>query len=79
MLRDVIASGIAPVTRLETIFRQAQGSQIITNAHRINQGKMPDFEAGTFVLDVKRDPSRRGKGKKRKGWKEDARKQRRRR
>jgi exodeoxyribonuclease V alpha subunit len=28
---------------LDTIFRQAQGSQIITNAHRINQGRMPDF------------------------------------
>jgi exodeoxyribonuclease V alpha subunit len=43
VLRDVIASGIAPVTRLNTIFRQAAGSQIITNAHRINQGQMPIF------------------------------------
>ena len=43
VLRDVIASGIAPVTRLETIFRQAEGSHIITNAHRINRGKMPVF------------------------------------
>jgi putative RNA 2'-phosphotransferase len=39
-----------------------------------------DFEAGTFVLDLDRDPdrSRRAKGKKRKGWKEEARKTRRR-
>lgn len=35
--------------------------------------KAPDFEAGTFVLDVKRGPSRPAKGKKRRGWKEDAR------
>jgi exodeoxyribonuclease V alpha subunit len=41
VLRDVIASGIAPVTRLNVIFRQAAGSHIITNAHRINQGQMP--------------------------------------
>ena len=46
VLRDVIASGIAPVTRLSYIFRQESGSQIITNAHRINQGKMPAFQAG---------------------------------
>jgi exodeoxyribonuclease V alpha subunit len=48
VLRDVIASEIAPVTRLSVIFRQAAGSQIITNAHRINQGQMPAFgEPGT--------------------------------
>ena len=52
MLRDLIASEIAPVTRLTTIFRQAAGSQIITNAHRINQGQLPIFskEAGDFYL-----------------------------
>ncbi len=39
----------------------------------------PNFEAGTFVLDLDRDPdrSRRAKGRKRKGWKEEARKSRR--
>jgi exodeoxyribonuclease V alpha subunit len=41
VLRDLIASDLAPVTRLSLIFRQASGSQIITNAHRINQGQMP--------------------------------------
>ena len=46
VLRDVIASGIAPVTRLSYIFRQESGSQIITNAHRINQGQMPVFQSG---------------------------------
>lgn len=43
VLRDVINSGIAPVTRLGFIFRQESGSQIISNAHRINQGSMPIF------------------------------------
>ncbi len=52
VLRDVIASDIAPVTRLSVIFRQAAGSHIITNAHRINQGQMPLFpkEAADFFL-----------------------------
>lgn len=43
VLRDVIASGVAPVTRLTTIFRQAAESYIISNAHRINQGQFPEF------------------------------------
>jgi len=43
VLRSMITSGIVPVTRLMTIFRQAAGSQIITNAHRINQGSLPIF------------------------------------
>jgi len=43
VLRDVIASKVAPVTRLSVIFRQAANSHIITNAHRINQGQMPIF------------------------------------
>jgi exodeoxyribonuclease V alpha subunit len=52
VLRDLIASGLLPVTRLTTIFRQAAGSQIIRNAHRINQGQMPEFskEDGDFFL-----------------------------
>jgi exodeoxyribonuclease V alpha subunit len=43
ILHDIIASDIAPVTRLSVIFRQAAGSDIISNAHRINQGLMPHF------------------------------------
>ncbi|MBI3159893.1 MAG: ATP-dependent RecD-like DNA helicase [Chloroflexi bacterium] len=43
VLRDLIKSGRFPVTRLSTIFRQAAGSHIIINAHRINQGQAPDF------------------------------------
>ncbi len=41
VLRDVIRSGAAHVTRLEVIFRQAETSHIITNAHRINRGEPP--------------------------------------
>ncbi len=43
VLRDVIDSAIAAVTRLSVIFRQAQHSLIVTNAHRINRGEMPIF------------------------------------
>lgn len=52
VLRDIIASGAVPVTRLNTIFRQAAGSLIISNAHRINRGQMPLFldEAEDFFL-----------------------------
>lgn len=46
VLRDLIHSGVAPVTRLNTIFRQAADSKIITNAHLINQGKFPEFSKG---------------------------------
>jgi exodeoxyribonuclease V alpha subunit len=46
VLRDLIASDVAPVTRLTTIFRQAANSKIITNAHLINQGKFPVFSQG---------------------------------
>jgi len=41
VLRDVIDSGIAHVTRLETIFRQSEDSLIVLNAHRVNSGDMP--------------------------------------
>ncbi len=43
VLRDIIASEVAPVTRLEVIFRQAADSTIITNAHRVNRGDLPTF------------------------------------
>ncbi len=43
VLRDVIASGLAHVTRLEAIFRQSSDSHVALNAHRINHGEMPDL------------------------------------
>ena len=43
VLRDLIESGVVPVVRLTEVFRQAAHSRIITNAHRINQGLMPEL------------------------------------
>ena len=43
VLADIIASGTVPVVRLTEVFRQAAQSRIITNAHRINQGIIPDL------------------------------------
>lgn len=43
VLRDLIKSGEIPTVTLDTIYRQAAGSYIIVNAHRINQGEMPIF------------------------------------
>jgi exodeoxyribonuclease V alpha subunit len=42
VLRHVIESKIVPVVRLTEVFRQAVSSRIITNAHRINGGRMPE-------------------------------------
>ena len=46
VLRDIIDSGCVPVVRLTRIFRQAQTSRIIMNAHRINRGEFPDIRNG---------------------------------
>lgn len=60
VLRDVIASGAAACVRLQHIFRQAAQSLIVTNAHRINEGRPPvappkDTAADFFVVE-RRDP-----------------------
>lgn len=55
VLSDIIASGQVPVTRLTEVFRQAAGSLIIRNAHRINRGMMPEPgrpDDDFFFLDV---------------------------
>lgn len=56
VLKDVITSGIVEVVELNEIFRQAQTSRIITNAHAINRGEMPyvqnDREADFFFLEA---------------------------
>jgi exodeoxyribonuclease V alpha subunit len=48
VLKDIIASGRIPVTRLQTIFRQEQGSLISLNASRINKGEflelLPEYD-----------------------------------
>jgi exodeoxyribonuclease V alpha subunit len=43
VLRDFIASGIIQVATLTEIYRQAESSQIIRNAHRMNRGEMIEF------------------------------------
>jgi exodeoxyribonuclease V alpha subunit len=53
VLADIIASGAVPVVRLTEVFRQAAESRIIVNAHRINNGLMPDLapaESGDFYF-----------------------------
>ncbi len=42
-LNDMIRSGRFAVTKLTRIYRQAEGSRIITNAHAVNRGEMPDL------------------------------------
>lgn len=44
VLHDMIASGTIPVISLTEIFRQALESAIVTNAHRIVAGKMPELD-----------------------------------
>ncbi len=53
--------GSAAVVRLDTIFRQPEGSYIITNAHRINRGQLPIFDNKTsvdFFLFKEEDPAK---------------------
>ena len=45
-------SGVVPTVRLTEVFRQAAQSRIITNAHRINAGRLPDFKP---PADLQRD------------------------
>ena len=46
VLRDMIASECIPVIRLREIFRQAEGSGIVSNSHLINNGEYPDQQSG---------------------------------
>ena len=65
VLRDIIDSRCFPVVRLTRIFRQAQTSRIIMNAHRINAGKMPDISNGArsdfFFMDMGKQAERNGR------------------
>jgi exodeoxyribonuclease V alpha subunit len=51
VLKDIIASGAVPVGELTEIFRQAQESSIIVNAHKINGGLMPSLRSSREKLD----------------------------
>ncbi len=50
VLRDLIDSGAIPVARLREIFRQADNSRIVRNAHRVNQGYLPELESARDAL-----------------------------
>ena len=43
VLADLLTSGQVPTVRLQTVFRQAETSAIVTNAHRINAGQLPRY------------------------------------
>lgn len=47
VLADILASGIIPTVALSQIYRQAEQSLIVTNAHLINSGMMPDLKCVT--------------------------------
>ena len=51
VLKDIIDSGIAPVVQLNEIFRQAKESSIIVNAHKINEGIIPNLKSNQEKLD----------------------------
>jgi exodeoxyribonuclease V alpha subunit len=51
VLQDFIASSVVPVVRLTEVFRQAAGSQIVTSAHRIRRGQMPDLREAASSSD----------------------------
>ena len=51
VLMDIIDSGVAPVVELNKIFRQAQESSIIVNAHKINQSLIPNLKSNPDKLE----------------------------
>jgi exodeoxyribonuclease V alpha subunit len=61
VLADLIRSATVEVVRLTEIFRQAERSLIVVNAHRVNQGTMPIYESvdsdGDFFFLERQDPA----------------------
>lgn len=64
VLEDLIESGLIPVARLDKVFRQREGSDIIRCAHRIRHGQLPEAslqapdELGDFYFVESRDPKK---------------------
>ncbi len=61
VLRDLLRSESIPTVRLTELFRQAQQSKIIVNAHRINSGHMPNLKSeanSDFFFVTEEDPFR---------------------
>ncbi len=59
VLKDIIDSGVCNVVRLTRIFRQAEESDIVVNAHRINRGEHPvlDNKSKDFFFLKRYDPN----------------------
>lgn len=55
VFNDMLKSGVFMSVRLSDIFRQAQGSSIVTNAHLINEGRMPDCSNKGDFFFLKRE------------------------
>ena len=64
VLHDFINSGLFCVSKLTRIYRQAEGSRIITGAHAVNRGRMPDLspipreKLGDFYWIEEDDPEK---------------------
>jgi len=59
VLRDLLAADTLPSVRLTHVFRQAQRSGVVTNAHRINAGRLPITQGlPDFFLFAEDDPER---------------------
>jgi exodeoxyribonuclease V alpha subunit len=64
VLKDILESGRVPAVRLTEIFRQAEQSCIVLNAHRVNRGEFPDLsrpsrgQATDFHFLSEEDPER---------------------
>jgi exodeoxyribonuclease V alpha subunit len=60
VLNDIIAAKAVPVVKLSKIFRQARSSQIVVNAHRINNGVLPQYDPSLpendFYFIAQEDP-----------------------
>lgn len=64
VLHDLIASDVFPVAHLNKVFRQAEESRIITVAHNVNDGVMPDLhivsKSDFFFLDLDKELDKQG-------------------
>lgn len=60
VLKDLIDSELLCVTRLNEIFRQAKGSMIVVNAHKVNQGEFPYLktEKSDFLFFEENEPEK---------------------
>lgn len=62
VLKDIIRSGCFPVAQLNEIFRQAEGSAIVVNAHAVNRGQPPESGApgsgSDFFIMEEEDPEK---------------------